>query len=143
MPLPRPQAATPEAIRQAVSLAFDRIEHYEPWHFVGAAGEPAFQNSWVNSDADGSRPVRFRKDAVGGVHIVGLCKNGTLDTAIFTLPVGYRPKTYAADTNTLIRPIISNGVLGILVVMSTGVVKVTGSNVYADLGCYFFAEDSA
>ena len=61
----------------------------EPWHTVGATGEPAFQNSWV---AGASGPVTaFRKDPLGRVHIKGNVQNGTSASAVFTLPAGYRP----------------------------------------------------
>ncbi len=62
----------------------------DDWHEVGASGEPAFQNSWVNFDSN-SASAAFRKDGEGTVHIKGLVKGGTLSNAVFTLPVGYRP----------------------------------------------------
>lgn len=61
----------------------------DPWHAVGASGEPAFQNSWAN--AAGSAPVAFRKDPSGVVHLHGGTANGTNNTTILTLPAGYRP----------------------------------------------------
>jgi hypothetical protein len=61
----------------------------DPWHAIGASGEPAFQNSWAN--AAGSAPVAFRKDSAGVVHLHGGTANGTNNTTILTLPVGYRP----------------------------------------------------
>lgn len=68
------------------------------WHYVGTAGEPAFQNSWVNFTAVANdwTNVRFSIDAQGWVTIEGLAKNGTLtgNPIIFTLPVGYRPSTF-------------------------------------------------
>lgn len=67
----------------------------EPWHVVGNAGEPAFQNSWVNYAAsnDATYPIQigFMKDSYGFVHLRGNAKNGTAATTIFTLPAGYRP----------------------------------------------------
>jgi hypothetical protein len=62
------------------------------WHYVGASGEPAFLNSWVNYDANGWTKARFRKDALGYVHIEGLVRSGANPSTIFVLPVGYRPK---------------------------------------------------
>lgn len=66
------------------------------WHTVGGAGEPAFQNGWVNFG--GTQPVvEFTKDATGVVHVRGAVKNGTVNPdptgTVFTLPVGYRPNT--------------------------------------------------
>ena len=62
----------------------------EPLHLVGAAGEPAFQNGWGNF-ASGYVPVAFYKDPFEVVHLQGLAFGGTVNNAIFTLPVGYRP----------------------------------------------------
>lgn len=60
------------------------------WHEVGGSGEPAFQNSWVNYGS-GWTNCEFFKDEMGIVRIKGLVKNGTANTVVFTLPVGYRP----------------------------------------------------
>jgi hypothetical protein len=74
--------------QQGTSLVvFDHID--TGWHEVGAGGEPAFQNSWVN--VGGSyQTVAFRK--VGGiVHLKGSAKSGNSGNAVYTLPVGFRP----------------------------------------------------
>lgn len=65
----------------------------EPWHIVGATGEPAFQNGWANYDVSTFSPTAFFKDPSGIVHLRGLVKAGTVgdNVAIFTLPAGYRP----------------------------------------------------
>ena len=60
------------------------------WHEIGAAGEPAFQNGWVNYGGTNSTAA-FRKDAFGFVHLKGTVKSGTLAAAAFTLPAGYIP----------------------------------------------------
>jgi len=59
-------------------------------HYVGAAGEPAFTNSWVNYAADG-RVAAFRKYPDGRVRLTGIIKTGANATSAFTLPAGYRP----------------------------------------------------
>jgi len=61
------------------------------WHMVGGAGEPAFENSWVNFGGGTYGDAAFRIDAEGWVHLKGLVKSGTYNAAIFTLPEGYRP----------------------------------------------------
>lgn len=62
----------------------------EAARLVGAAGQPAFQNGWVNYG--GSWAVAsFWKDSHGVVHLEGLVTAGTLGAAVFALPVGYRP----------------------------------------------------
>lgn len=62
---------------------------------------PTFQNSWTNYGS-GFRDAAYRK--VGDrVELRGLVKNGTMSTAMFTLPEGHRPtgveifSTAAAD----------------------------------------------
>lgn len=73
------------------NMNFDR----EEWHVVGAAGEPAFENSWTHYDGDAAAQwglVKFMKDANGFVHLRGLIKSGSSASAtMFTLPIGYRP----------------------------------------------------
>jgi hypothetical protein len=59
----------------------------------------AFTNSWVDATAtSGMQTVRYRKDLFGNVQLLGSVKTGTLGTAAFTLPVGFRPvsQTYVA-----------------------------------------------
>jgi hypothetical protein len=62
----------------------------EPWHSVGAAGEPTFLNGWVNFGGNLST-LAFRKSPDGRVWIKGQVKSGTAGTPVFQLPVGYRP----------------------------------------------------
>lgn len=82
-----------DSVLQTTSVVAQPIE---PWHTVGAVGEPAFQNSWVNYGG-GYQQVAFRKDPTGRVAIRGLATGGTAGAAVpgsgvaFTLPVGYRP----------------------------------------------------
>lgn len=64
------------------------ISTFDDWHVIGAAGEPAFQNGWVNNGGYG--PAAFWRDSAGIVRLRGLVVSGTLAT-IFTLPAGYRP----------------------------------------------------
>lgn len=62
----------------------------QAWRVVGASGQPAFQNGWVNS-AGGAETVAFYRDALGFVHLRGSVKSGTADAIVFVLPLGYRP----------------------------------------------------
>lgn len=86
-----------------ISLLLRRVDELErlgasrwgapagPWHNVGGVGEPAFQNSWSNFAA-GFQVARFRLCGGGTqVEVQGMVKTGTLGTAVFTLPAGYRP----------------------------------------------------
>lgn len=51
---------------------------------------PSLTNLWVAYGAGFLGPA-FCKDPTGFVHLRGMVKSGTSNTAIFTLPVGYRP----------------------------------------------------
>jgi hypothetical protein len=68
----------------------------EPWHLIGAAGEPVFTADWVEMSIPG-HPVAFRKDANGQVFLKGEAHpvSGTWkgNKTVFTLPPGYRPPT--------------------------------------------------
>lgn len=100
-----------------------------PIHLVGGAGEPAFDNSWVNYDTT-HEPAQYYKDPFGRVWLGGVVKNGTFTGSpgtgtIFTLPVGYRPR------DIKFFPVVSNAAFGICVVNPDGTVQAnTGSNVY-------------
>lgn len=62
----------------------------------------SYLNSWVT--VSGGAPLRYWKDALGWVHVEGLIKSGTINTAAGNLPAGYRPSVQAtgnaAATNT-------------------------------------------
>jgi len=66
---------------------------------------PTLLNSWVNFGGT-FQTTRYMKDSNGIVHIEGLVKNGVMQNAAFTLPVGHRP---AAD---LLTAQISNNAIG-------------------------------
>jgi hypothetical protein len=72
----------------------------EPWHEVGAAGEPSFSSlagvAWSNVYTDGyATTAAFFVDAANVVHLKGYVKkaNRNSPSTIFVLPVGYRPST--------------------------------------------------
>ena len=73
----------------------------EPWHEVGAAGEPDFQNTYANSGS-GFETAAFYKDREGVVHLKGFV-TGT-GTTIFHLPAGYRP----ANGKEIDLPVVCN-----------------------------------
>ena len=77
----------------------------EDWHYVGEAGEPAFQGSWANFS--GTPALAFRIREAGIVDIQGQPRNTSDPTqTIFTLPVGYRP------SSSLLIPIVGDSVPG-------------------------------
>lgn len=63
-----------------------------PWHTVGGAGEPGYQNGWVNYAAgiDGAAFKRIGET----VFLKGTVKNGGASTVIFLLPSGFRPSPH-------------------------------------------------
>jgi hypothetical protein len=65
----------------------------EAKHFVGAEGEPAFQNGYGNTNDVGYAGLNFWKDPFGVVHLEGLINCGSTMHAIFILPTSYRPST--------------------------------------------------
>jgi hypothetical protein len=82
-----PRAQTADTAGTATSLG-----PAEPWHEVGAPGEPAFLNGWTNEPPFGKvslESVGFYKDQLGIVHLKGHAEKGT--EVIFRLPPGFRP----------------------------------------------------
>ncbi len=104
------------------TVAQIQLPNPEAWRIVGATGEPAFQNGWVNY-APGFTQAAFWKDPWGTVHLKGLVKNGSPATStIFTLPAGYRSQEYEHHAAA------SAGVFGIVATSSDGSVSLnTGS----------------
>jgi hypothetical protein len=101
----------------------------EGWHVVGAAGEPAFTNSWANYGG-GYTGARFKKDKENTVFLEGLIASGTVNASSFTLPVGYRPTggacIFAVETNP--------NTIGRADVTTSGTVTLTsGSNLWFSL----------
>lgn len=84
-------------------------------HTVGAVGEPAFENSWVNYGG-GYATAGFYRDVLGVVHLKGLLKSGTGANAMFTLPVGYRPPALHMQAT------VSNDAFAVVYVGTTGAV---------------------
>lgn len=71
-----------------------QLPSVEQLQLVGATGQPAFQNDWINYDAANWSEASFYKER-GRVYLGGLVKNNTAaraNTTIFTLPQGYRPQ---------------------------------------------------
>lgn len=87
----------------------------------------SFSGTWVNFDA--TRVASYYKDATGRVHLEGVIKSGTIGTAAFTLPEGYRPRN---GTKSFV--VDSNAALGQVTVSTAGVVTPTvGNNAYVFL----------
>lgn len=84
----------------------------------------AFTNSWVNYGAP-FFDAEYAQDGLGYVHLRGVIKNGTLNTAAFTLPPQLRP------LRTIDVATISNNALGNITINSDGqVIPATNSNAF-------------
>ncbi len=108
------------------------------WHYVGAPGEPVFENGWANYDTQADpnsatfQHVGFAEDQFGQVFLTGLAAGGTFGQVMFRLPADYCPyffHTYPAVSNSAFARVtvtyISNG--------SCTVVPNTGSNLWVSL----------
>lgn len=95
----------------------DQVEfsQFKNIRFIGSQGQPAFVNSWVNYGAPYSN-AGFIKRPDGWVELIGVIKSGTVGSAAWTLPPGYRPAASKA-LGTL-----SNGVFGRVDVGADGTV---------------------
>jgi hypothetical protein len=77
----------------------------EPFHRVGAPGQPQFQNNWHNAGPPAGAAA-FYKDPWEVVRLKGLLNSGTGSDGepAFTLPRGYRP------SDILIQPVGCGGI---------------------------------
>jgi hypothetical protein len=113
--------ATATSVRQLEAVT-------EPYHVVGAPGEPAFGNGeqddciWANAKGmfvEGLNPAAFYRDLFGAVRLSGVVGfdagprgDGSCDTAedavAFVLPPGYRPENVevvgSGDLEALVIP---------------------------------------
>jgi hypothetical protein len=93
----RSSLTLPDETRQKVERLTERVEHgidfttFHDWHVIGTAGEPAFQNSWVNFNATADQFAAFWKDSAGIIRLRGIIKTGAVPSVAFTLPAGFRP----------------------------------------------------
>lgn len=112
----------------------------EDWHYVGDTDEPAFATGWSNVSS--SFPaLAFRLREAGVVDIVGAVTTNGTGSALFTLPVGYRP---ASSTMAIVpyirqRSAVKSGQL--LTITDAGIVTPTDGGVASDInyigGSYF------
>jgi hypothetical protein len=102
-----------EAIRKALNLLLT-VEDYRA---IGAANQPAFENTWSNRS--GNPVAAFYKDPFRRVWLKGGIDSGTNSATAFTLPVGYRPSERRIFTTS---KIAASNVSGIVVVNTDGTV---------------------
>jgi hypothetical protein len=94
----------------------------QPTQTTEAFIAPTLLNGWVNFGAP-FNPAGYFKDAFGVVHLRGIVKSGTVNTAVFTLPAGYRP------ANTEQYAIYTGSTVGVVEILATGdVIAQVGNN---------------
>ncbi|MDE2098583.1 MAG: hypothetical protein KGL39_15115 [Patescibacteria group bacterium] len=75
-------------------------------HVVGNAGEPAYTNTWTYYGAPYAKAA-YLKNPTGFVRLLGVIKGGTVGSAAFQLPPGYRPAVAPGPF-----AVVSNGAFG-------------------------------
>jgi len=107
----------------------------DTWHYIGASGEPSFQNGWANLGTLESARFIYHY-ATNQVEIQGTIKLGTLGAPAFTLPTGYRPNKQlpflGLDSNT---SFVSN--IYRFDITPDGRVIPFGANGYHSINCVF------
>lgn len=94
------------------------------------------QNNW---DRHGNSNTRYYKDATNGIHFDCIVTGGAVNTVIFTLPEGYRPKARMWFPVNTSDGTANNNVYGMIQVDTNGDVKfVTGSNAYVGLSNIYY-----
>lgn len=89
------------------------------------------QNNWARH---GDSNARYYKDATNGIHFDCIVKGGSINTVIFTLPEGYRPKARAWFPVNTSDGTENSNIYGMIQVDTNGDVKfVAGSTVYVGL----------
>lgn len=89
--VPKAESANSAAVASSLPPA-------EPWHEVGAPGEPAFFSGWKNVSPGSLATAGFYRDQLGIVHLKGMVM-GSPETqeSIFKLPPNFRP-THGIET---------------------------------------------
>lgn len=85
------------------------------FNFVGSQGKPAFAAGWVNFGSPYSN-AGYLKRPDGWVELVGVVKTGTVGSAAFTLPPGFRPTSLKSLLT------LSNGTTGRVDIAADGTV---------------------
>lgn len=106
-----------EELRQALTI--------EDNHYVGAAGEPAFNTGagWGNYTTYSQ--ARFYKDPFGRVHLSGYVAGGASGSTIFTLPDGYLPEKQCRFTIEIETSGAGHGPHAHVQIETTGVISTT------------------
>jgi hypothetical protein len=113
----------------------------DPWHTVGAAGEPAFGAGFALS---GVQPVQFRKSPDGKVLMRGYLSTPAAGGTVFTLPTGYRPPANYVRFNLNGTNAGGSVITAFIYIDVNGVVTLTNTNapVNVDLSVIEFDTDT-
>lgn len=95
-------------------VEFDALSDYRN---IGGTGQPNFSSGWGNFGG-GWRGAGFLKTPDGFVELTGLISGGTIGSAAFTLPPGFRPKDAIPPF-----AVLSNNALGRVDIGTDGTVK--------------------
>jgi hypothetical protein len=121
-----------EAVLEAVTVGVMP----EPWHYIGAAGEPAFQNGWGNYGS-GWANLAYRKRPDGYVVMKGMIALGTMSSPFVTLPVGYRPSDGGRHM-----VVATGGGPGQAHVYNNGTIDIfSGTNAWVDVSSLIFSTE--
>lgn len=115
------------------------VDHSHPgedWRYIGAVGQPIFENAWTNYSA-GYQEAAFRKNGLGEVMVTLMIKGGTpgAGSIAFTLPVGYRP---ALNSRLILPGYAATGAARIDITPPGEVMILVGSTSWTSLGVTTF-----
>jgi hypothetical protein len=122
------KAWLPRWLQGNVNFSVDstQLPDVESQKLVGVTGNAQFSNSWTNFGGTNASAAYY-KDPFGRVFLKGTVKSGTVNTAIFTLPVGYRPQ------EAEVFAVYCNGAVGFITVNPDGTVVQSGGGSNASL----------
>lgn len=81
--------------RKPIIMGYAGTTSTYAYHYIGDAGQPGFENGWAahpDYSSGDLRPHFTRTGEIVTVTAILQKVSGALDTAAFTLPVGYRPR---------------------------------------------------
>ncbi len=111
-----------------VAQTADALSQPEPWHVVGAPGEPGFETGWESKSIPVDPSVAFYKDHEGIVHLRGVATGGTGSGAVFRLPPGFRP----TGGKIFSFPVPCSGTGGSCNTVGLGSIAIAGSGLSAE-----------
>lgn len=100
----------------------------EPWHVVGAPGEPSFEPGWESKFSPVDPSVAFYRDHEGVVHLRGVATGGMASGAVFRLPLGFRP----TSGKVFSFPVPCAGSGGSCSTVNVGSISIAGSGLPAE-----------